>query len=239
MSIFMKKFQEKVIATWGEQGRQWLQRLPTVLDGLTKKWSLSAVSSVCNMSYNYLALAQQDDKPVALKVSCDAKLIAGEYQALMHFAGTGAIKVIDVDKQYHALLLEQAIPADLLKKNYLSHIEQTIVVYSGVAKLLIKPLDEKTDYPHMRDWCKTLDRVTDSRIKRQWLVKAKRLSDKLLNSVEQAYLCHADLHLENIISHKGHWLAIDPKGVIGELAFEAAAFDLITDAEAQDELSGY
>lgn len=39
------------------------------------------------------------------------------------------------------------------------------------------------------------------------------------------------LEPQNIIKHKNCWLAIDPKGIIGEMAFEAAAFDLLNKDE--------
>ncbi len=48
------------------------------------------------------------------------------------------------------------------------------------------------------------------------------------------YLCHGDLHLENIIQQGSNWVVIDPKGIIGEMAFEAAAFDLISQEEMRD-----
>jgi SAM-dependent methyltransferase len=56
----------------------------------------------------------------------------------------------------------------------------------------------------------------------------------LLNSAQQEYICHGDLHLENIIQKNKHWLAIDPKGIIGEMAFEAAAFNLLSKEEMQE-----
>lgn len=35
---------------------------------------------------------------------------------------------------------------------------------------------------------------------------------------------HGDLHHYNILQHQGSWLAIDPKGIIGEREFEIGAF---------------
>lgn len=64
--------------------------------------------------------------------------------------------------------------------------------------------------------------------------KAKQLKLNLLNSLKNEYLCHGDLHLENIIQNRNEWLAIDPKGIIGEMAFEAAAFDLLSNDELSD-----
>lgn len=42
-----------------------------------------------------------------------------------------------------------------------------------------------------------------------------------------------DNNSDNIVSHQEKWLAIDPKGIIGEKAFEAAAFDFVHESEYQ------
>jgi streptomycin 6-kinase len=82
--------------------------------------------------------------------------------------------------------------------------------------------------------CKTIDRITDPRIDKRFVAKASELKSALLDSVDHEYLCHGDLHLENIIKQNSNWVAIDPKGIIGEMAFEAAAFDLIRNDEMED-----
>lgn len=55
--------------------------------------------------------------------------------------------------------------------------------------------------------------------------KAERLCQELQASTPRQMLLHGDLHHDNILSHgENGWLAIDPKGVIGDLAYEAARF---------------
>ena len=55
---------------------------------------------------------------VVLKISCDVKSIIDEEQALHYFAGNGAIKLLDYNEQYYAMLLHQAIPGITLKSIY-------------------------------------------------------------------------------------------------------------------------
>ena len=97
-----------------------------------------------------------------------------------------------------------------------------------------KPLSATNDYTHVSAWCSVIDTVNDARVPVNYIKKSKDLRDTLLSSIPEAYLCHGDLHLENIIQHNDTWLAIDPKGVIGEMAFEAAAFDLLTEQEFEN-----
>ena len=52
---------------------------------------------------------------------------------------------------------------------------------------------------------------------------AESLFTDLLASTDKPVLLHGDLHHFNILSAGGGWLAIDPKGVVGEPAYEVGA----------------
>lgn len=56
----------------------------------------------------------------------------------------------------------------------------------------------------------------------------------MLGSAENEYFCHGDLHLDNVIYQGKRCLAIGPKGIMGEMAFEAAAFDPPSEGEKQN-----
>ncbi len=88
-------------------------------------------------------------------------------------------------------------------------------------------------YPHVSEWLKVIEQLSDPRINPEWIRYAKFLKEYLLTTAQESYLCHGDLHLENIIQHGERWLAIDPKGIYGEIAFEAAAYDLLSTQEKQ------
>lgn len=49
----------------------------------------------------------------------------------------------------------------------------------------------------------------------------------MLSSRKPFIFLHGDLHQDNILKQGNGWLAIDPKGVIGEAEFEIAAFDFM------------
>ncbi len=228
----MSKLETNVRNTWGEKGNSWLQKLPAIIDDLAKLWNLSDIRPVTNLSYNYVALATQGkDKPVALKFSCDEQLIQDEYKALQHFSGLGSIKVLEINERHHAMLLQQAIPGDLLKNNHSINFDETIISYAEVVKNIASVNTANNDFTHVSYWCKAVDRIQDSRVDEHYIRKAQELREYLLGSAEVEYVCHGDLHLENIVKHGDCWLSIDPKGTVGEMAFEAAAFDLIDSCE--------
>jgi streptomycin 6-kinase len=54
--------------------------------------------------------------------------------------------------------------------------------------------------------------------------QAERLFDDLLASSASPVLLHGDLHHQNILSaERAPWLALDPKGVVGEPAYEVGS----------------
>ena len=77
-------------------------------------------------------------------------------------------------------------------------------------------------FPHIKDWLATLDK--DWSIPDEHLQKARMLRDQLLQTSDADVLLHGDLHHDNILQNGDDWLVIDPKGVIGEPAYEVAAF---------------
>lgn len=226
--------QKNISNLLGEKGEKWMQSLPSIIETLSHHWSLTHLQPVKNMTWNFVALAQQNETtPVVLKISFDPTLVQDEYKALKHFNGHGAVKVFDIHDQYNSLLLEQAIPGSLLKDQSPHNMDQTISIYSQVVKKLAS-IPSANDFTHVNQWCKALDRIESKIVKEEWVTKAKLLKTYLLNTMEHPYICHGDLHLENIIQQNNHWLAIDPKGIIGEIAFEAAAFDLLSKSEMLD-----
>lgn len=231
----MKTLERNIINLYGKIGKEWLKSLPNIIEKLSKQWQLTNVKPVKNMSWNFVALAtRKDNLPVVLKISCDKKLIQDEYNTLKQFDGNGAIKVLDIITEYNALLLEQAIPGYLLKEHHPLKIEDTINIYADVVKKLSKHELSDTNYTHAKEWCNAIDRIQNPRIAKHFIEKSMQLRSELLNTAQHEYLCHGDLHLENIIQHGSNWIIIDPKGIIGEMAFEAAAFDLISKDEMKD-----
>ena len=231
----IKTLEKNIKNIHGQKGIDWLNALPTIQQKLSKFWSLTNIMPVNNMSYNYVALALQNNNPVVLKISCDKQLIQDEYKALKHFNGQGSIRALDIHSELNALLLEQAVPGYLLKEHHPEKIADTIHIYSNVVKALANQPLSDNNYTHVSQWCKAIDRITDSKIEKHFSDKAKKLKSELLSTTQPEYLCHGDLHLENIIKQKENWFAIDPKGIVGEMAFEAAAFDLVSKHELQDE----
>jgi streptomycin 6-kinase len=217
----MEIIKQNIINIYGKKGEEWLQDIPQILSQLTKLWNLSSISEVDNMTFNYIVKAMQhQDIPVIVKIGCDKQIIIDELKTLRHFNGHGSIQVIDYFPEHNALLLTQAIPGISLK----AYKESKIDIYIEVMnKLHSIEIPQEHGYKHIKDWLIALDQV--SGIPEKLLKKAISLKNNLLNNSRAEYILHGDLHHDNIIQNGKDWLAIDPKGIIGEAEFEIAAFD--------------
>lgn len=228
----MDVFKKKVIDTWGEPGQVWLNSIPAILNRLETHWRLSQIIPYSNLSYNFVAHAfQQDGYEVVIKLSCDKTLIENEQRALKHFKGHGSIQLIDYLQQENALLLQKAVPGTLLNQAVDLSIEDKIDAYAKVVNSIAALPFNDQHYPHVTSWCEAIDRIVDPIFTSDLVSKARTIKNELLNSIKQPCLCHGDLHQQNIVLHQAQWLSIDPKGIIGEVAFEAAAFDILTQEE--------
>jgi streptomycin 6-kinase len=230
----MNTLEKNITRLHKEKGFQWLADLPNIVNHLSEKWSLTDINPVSNMSWHYVALAKQkNQKPVVLKIGRDEKVSQDECRALHYFDGQGAIALLDYDADYSALLLALATPGDLLisKRN---DIENTIHIYADTVNTLLHRSEIPAGFTHVSHWCEAIDRINDSRISEQYIELALQLRSFLLSSMRDEHVCHGDLHCENVIHHQDQWIAIDPKGIIGDAAFEAAAFDLLSNDELKN-----
>lgn len=218
-----------MINIFGEQGKHWIANLPSMINELAADWNLNHIVAVDNMTFNYVAKATTStNQPVVLKLSCDEKSIANEIQALKYFDGSGSIQLIAHNEKYHALLLQQAVPGTTLKSLYPSQAEYVMDSYiETMKKLHNKRLPHKGRYRYIKDWLCAIDHLDENVCPSHLTKKAIALKNELLSSMTAEIFLHGDLHHDNILKHGNQWLAIDPKGIVGEPEFEIAAFDFM------------
>lgn len=217
----MREFEKNIMSIYGELGKVWLQKLLEITRDIAVRYSLSALRPVENLSYHYVMSGFQGDQPIILKLGLDIDNLKRETAALHAFAGSGGVRVLE--QEDGVLLLERAIPGKSLKKYFPVYDNEAIRIVCDVVKQLHQaPLSSKCNFPHIKDWLSNLDKDWD--IPPYYLMKARKLRDKLLATSMQGVLLHGDLHHDNILQNDQSWVVIDPKGVIGESAYEVAAF---------------
>ena len=119
--------------------------------------------------------------------------------------------------------MQRAVPGSTLKDHFPDNdIDATKNLCASIKELHKASIPENHNFYHVKDLLKTLDQKLD--IPDEVLNKAKHLRDYLLQSTTKEVLLHGDLHHDNILQNGDSWIVIDPKGFIGDPAFEPAAY---------------
>lgn len=235
----MNTFHSNIINIYGEKGKAWLDELPELVKAISSKLDLRDLKAVTNLTYNYVLSGFQGDNHIILKLGLDHKALTREAFALKCFAGYGVVKVLAEDNG--TLLLERVVPGTSLKSYFPNQENESIDIACEVMRRLHQANIPVThNFPHIKDWLTALDRHCEELATKQsragsprfarddvllnYLQKARKLRDQLLKTSASDVLLHGDLHHDNILQNGNDWMVIDPKGVIGEPAYEVAAF---------------
>jgi streptomycin 6-kinase len=126
-----------------------------------------------------------------------------------------------------ALVLERLQPGNSLSNMALNgrDDEATEILATVIEKMSRR--EAPHEWPTVEDWGKGFERYLESgneQIPRRLAESAQRLFADLSRSQPRRQLLHGDLNHYNVLfdSQRG-WLAIDPKGVVGEREYEIGA----------------
>ena len=217
----MQALKNNILSIYGKKGQQWLDDLPKLIVQVGATYELSNLKPLEALSYNYVLSGFQGSQPIILKLGLDIDGFKREAAALMAFSRFGVVEVLSANNGL--LLLECAVPGVSLKSHFPENDDEAINITANVIKRLHQvPIPSPHPFPHVKDWLAVLD--SDLKIPAQTLQKARELRDQLLKTAASDVLLHGDLHHDNILQNGNDWVVIDPKGVIGEPAYEVAAF---------------
>lgn len=224
-------FRTRIRNSFGLEGNVWLKALPSLRESLLDRWSLSETQPVDQLTYNYLEYARSPiHGSVVLKIGFPNPELVTEIKTLQAYRGLkGVVKLLDFDIDQGALLLERIHPGRNLTS--LSDDQEATQIAAQRMGALRQPEPEGNEFPSMEKWCQGFSRYRERYGEKEGPLpeaifrKGLGLIKELIESPEERYLLHGDLHHYNILSREdGSWVVIDPKGVIGELAFEAGPY---------------
>jgi len=224
-------FSRQMIEMYDDAGVAWLEQLPALIDDCAQRWSLTVLPPY-PLSFNYVAPAMRaDGTPVVLKVGMHSDGQT-EIAALRHYDGHGMVRMLEADPERGALVLERLTPGVSLigmqddERATAIAAEVMLELWRGPA---VTPPAEHA-FPNIADWIAGMQKLrehfggTTGPFPRALVEEAESLFADLLASQAAPVLLHGDLHHDNILSaERAPWLALDPKGVIGEPAFEVGA----------------
>ena len=190
------------------------------LNSTASKWKV-AVSEARETETSLLGFGVHDSKPVVLKITKVAdELNSGSVLCAFEAKGT----VTAYKSEPGAVLLERLEPGrELVELVRAGNDEEATKILSDVIGRMAnhKP---PTGCPTVFDWARGFDRYHEGPIALELAQQGKEMYRGLAESQKQTMLLHGDLHHYNVLfDTKRGWVAIDPKGVVGELEYEVGA----------------
>jgi streptomycin 6-kinase len=199
------------------------RKLRIRLEDRINAWRI-VVDRLAETETSILVFGRRGTQPVVLKV---LKTPGDEWRSgeiLDAFGGKGVVRVYD--SVSGALLLERLSPGQSL-------VNMAVSVDDAATQILAKVIGEMVPraspatVPTVQEWATSFDLYVASgsvQIPEDLLAEAHRVYTYLCRSQSQPRLLHGDLHHDNVLFDSGRgWLAVDPKGVIGELEYEVGA----------------
>jgi streptomycin 6-kinase len=203
-----------------DAGRRWLASLPHLVQECAQRWSLRVGPPYPDSHVSLAAPAHQEDgDDVILKIQFPHRESLHEAAALAAWNGNGAIRVLAVDDDRRALLLEQCRPGYHLSE--LSGDDALGVIIGLLPRLWVpaaapfrKLADEAAQWAEeLPTWWERAGRPFEITL----LEAALAVLEVLPESQGEQVLLDQDLHPDNVLrATREPWLVIDPKPLVGE-----------------------
>ena len=213
-------FAESTIAREGDAGTAWLAELPGIIEDLLTRWDCTVDGEV---AYGQVGVVVPV-RDAVLKVSFPHPGNDHEPDAFEAWGGRGAVKLYERDDARYAMLLERAHPSTLLEH------DQDVVTIAGVLhrQLTIPAPDDLPRLSEQADgWAEEL-RKDNAELNHPLPAAAVDAALAVVDDLgrdQPEILIHGDFHPRNILSaDREPWLAVDPKGYVGDPAYDAAIF---------------
>jgi streptomycin 6-kinase len=221
------------LAWWAREpgGRDWLERLPALAAACAERWGLELGAPLPGGNVALVVAARREDgSPAVLKVSFPEEESEHEPDALAHWDGRGAVRLLERDDGRRAMLLERILPGSPLWM-VADDDRATVTAARVLRRLHGLPVGRRHPFASLAGaaarWSET--------IPADWRDTGRAFSPRLVDVAVEAcrtlvpdpagdVLLHQDFHGGNILrSGLDEWLVIDPKPLVGDPAFDAAS----------------
>ncbi|BBB00519.1 putative phosphotransferase [Actinacidiphila reveromycinica] len=220
----------RTVTAWeGEAGRRWLARLPETVAGYLDRWGLTAERVfAAGGQISMIVLVRTDDgTPAVLKVGMVNRETAQEHAALACWGGHSAVRLLRADPEQGVMLLER-LHADVSLRSLAE--PKAMLEAAGVLQRLWVPPGAGHPFTTVEEYTGELVPLLRERRERAYAQDARPLVDEaladrehLVGTASEAVLLHGDFHHGNVLAgDRLPWLAIDPKPLVGERAYDLA-----------------
>jgi streptomycin 6-kinase len=215
-------------ALHGESGAAWVARLPELVSTYCLRWKVALEGPLPGSGSAAWVGAgtRADGAEVVLKIARPHKEAETEAAGLRFFGGRGAAQLLEADEREFALLVERCRPGDSV---WQLPFEEANDVAALVLQRLwrvpegaVDPITTLADT--VVEW--NASYATDrSEYPSELVAEAARLGADLASSTSELVVVHGDFNPFNILrAQRESWLAIDPKPLLGDPAYDLAQY---------------
>lgn len=185
---------------------------------LAERWQLTLGDELAGASCSLvISASERRGREVVLKLPEIHAEEKDSWPVSRAFSQHGGVEVLEGDEESGAVLMPRLRPGTNLAETDLDDLERVEICASLILKLRQSPLVATMA---MERWLKELfDFEGDDLVK-----EAQDIARFLLQTTTDPVLLHGDLHHYNILADGNGWRVIDPKGIIGDRAFEIVGY---------------
>jgi len=206
-------------------GAEWIARVPELARECSARWSLELGEPFAGAQVSVVYPAGD----AVLKISFPHWEAEHEPDALRHWDGHGAVRLLDYDAERRALLLERCRPGTSLLE--VPERESFRHAAAVLRTLNEQPLRDSRPFRQFGEtaarWAGELPRRWDDAgrpFERELLDAAVAALVELPQTQGELVVCSQDFHRGNVLAaEREPWLAIDPKPVLAERELGAVA----------------
>jgi streptomycin 6-kinase len=237
----LERFEAAVRVRVGTDADEWLAAVPDLISSVTGRWDLH-VTAVANRidAFGLSIPARRDSDRVTLRIAYPDAFLADETAALRAWDGAGAVRVLEEDDR-GAQLRSSPSPGTALSLER-NEMRALRMVADALRQLWIAPPNGmQTLAAEVRTWGSSMPERFESvhePFDEQLMRDAEVMFRSFGPSQMDAVLLHGDVRLDTFLLDGERAVAIDPKPLAGEPAFDVAALlrdgpgDLVRDPAA-------
>ena len=216
------------VIAWNEDGPDWADSLAALIQHAEELWELTVGEPYEGGHAAWVAPAERaDGSRCVLKIPYPDDESLHEPDGLLWWNGDGAVRLLERDGGTRALLLERLVPGTSLLE--LPDPEEAMEAACAVLRQLWRPAPASHPFVTTQEcaaaWAVDIERMYEEH-GRSFDVALQRAAvaafAHLATFEGEAVVLHQDFHRGNVLkAHRAPWLAIDPKPLVGERAFDA------------------
>jgi len=220
-----------------DAGAAWLRRLPSLVDRARTRWGLRLGEPFPSGVAGWTAPARtRDGEDAVVKIVFPHDEAAGEATALRLWSGRGAAELLDHDADAWTLLLRRVRPGHGLEEDrelLERRVEDRLAVAGELLGLLHAPAPSADSLAPLTAYAERLANLVRERGPRVGraldadpglIAEAAALLEELPATAGSAVVLHGDFNPGNLLADDATgarvWLAIDPKPMVGDPAFD-------------------